>query len=269
MLEMMTTTPHLRWRMPALTMRVSRNEGQNIQPSAPSQSWSDDSSRAGVPPPALFTRMSIWPNACSALLTSSLQPASVETSAATGSTVPPSARISRVASSRVSWVRPLSTTRAPSRASATADALPSPRLEPVMTATLSRKPRSMRVRVRSRVGILWAGEGAQPLGAQRRAKAVRDESGACAEALDALQDRLQAFHGHPRPLARWQLLELLDRRFDRQRQVGRQCPNEVDQRQGALAGQHAIPGLQPHAVHVGDRRGRIAQLRVFEERGID
>src|SRR5919202_2772150 len=140
----MTITPQRRWRMPGATMRLRRSDGKTIQSTAALHSESGAARLAREPPPALLTRMSTCPNAPMAPSTRRRQPDSVVTSAAIASTVPPAARISSAVACSVLSVRPLRTTRAPSCASADADALPSPRLEPVTIATRFFSPRSIR-----------------------------------------------------------------------------------------------------------------------------
>src|SRR5579864_4119201 len=158
--------------MPGATRRDKRSDGHSIQSIILDQSASGALSPLGEPPPALLTRMSIWPKACCARSTSSLQPASVLTSATTASTVLPAARSSAAVSSSVAWVRPFSTTRAPSAASALAAALPKPRLEPVTIATLPFNPRSMLV-LCSPEGTHCGGEADGPLREVRSALALR------------------------------------------------------------------------------------------------
>src|SRR5262245_42381740 len=77
--------------------------------------------------------------------TSASQPLAPARSAATPSTSAPgtSARICASAPSTRAWVRPLTTTRAPSAASSRAVANPMPAVEPVTTARLPVSPRSM------------------------------------------------------------------------------------------------------------------------------
>ena len=83
----MTIAPQRRSRMPGATMRLRRNDGQNIQSTIALHSESGEARRARLPPPALLTRMSTWPNARIAPSTRSAQPDSVVTSAAIGSVV--------------------------------------------------------------------------------------------------------------------------------------------------------------------------------------
>src|SRR5438105_5031536 len=145
----MMTTPERRSRMPGATSRVRRRDGHKVQSMASFQSESGAIRLSALPPPTLLTRMSTGPKACCAFSTSKAQPASVRTSPSTGSTTPPACRSSAVVSSSELSVRPLSTTCAPSAASAAAVALPSPRLEPVTIATRLRKPRSIATRLRA------------------------------------------------------------------------------------------------------------------------
>src|ERR1041385_1610009 len=73
-----------------------------------------------------------------------LRPSAVVTSPVTAVTLTPSARISSAVRSSVSRVRDMMVMSTPSRASAVAAALPSPRLAPVSNALRPRMPRSMR-----------------------------------------------------------------------------------------------------------------------------
>src|SRR5258707_3674012 len=68
--------------------------------------------------------------------TSALQPAAVETSAATPRTLAPgtSLAIAATAASTLAWVRPLTATVAPAEASPLAMAWPMPEVEPVTSA---------------------------------------------------------------------------------------------------------------------------------------
>jgi hypothetical protein len=93
----------------------------------------------GRRPSALFTRMSGSGQASSA----ALRPSGVVISAATGVTVAPSVRISAAVRSSASRFRATIVTATPSRASAIAQARPSPRLAPLSSAFRPAIPRSM------------------------------------------------------------------------------------------------------------------------------
>src|SRR5437764_2841829 len=97
--------------------------------------------------PALFTRMSRWPNASIACCTSAPPPLQVATSWELGVAVPPASLISATASEAIVESRSLTTTRAPSLARSRAWPRPMPPPAPVTTATLpARSP------TRSRLG---------------------------------------------------------------------------------------------------------------------
>ena len=105
-------------------------------------------SRAPVtsPPgwPALFTRMSIRPNAATVASMRASTRSARRTSVTRGTIRRPvSWASSLAASSRTSWVRAQMATSAPSRASSSATALPIPLLPPVINATFPPSSRSM------------------------------------------------------------------------------------------------------------------------------
>ena len=85
--------------------------------------------------PALFTRISILPNASTALSIRFSQAALSEMSVGTARTVPPSAFILSATALRGSIRRADITTVAPSFANASAVASPTPEFAPVITAT--------------------------------------------------------------------------------------------------------------------------------------
>ena len=93
----------------------------------------------GVGPPELVTRMSSFPRASAASFTNCVHSASLERSTTDARTVAlgTSARMRRAASVTRAWSREQITTDAPSRASSSAQAYPSPWLE---AATMADRP---------------------------------------------------------------------------------------------------------------------------------
>src|SRR5579871_6678502 len=97
-----------------------------------------------LPAPALLIRMSAPPSSFSAASTIASTPAGVATSAASATTFTSAAAlISARAAARRSPSRAAMSTCTPSPASALATARPIPTLPPLITATLSRNPRSI------------------------------------------------------------------------------------------------------------------------------
>ena len=102
----------------------------------------DSNGPAGGPPP-FVTRMSMRPNLRVAASTIRATSAGLLTSPVIASTSPPCARIASAVPCNAASPRAHTTTRAPSRASSSATARPSPRLDAATSATLPPRPRSI------------------------------------------------------------------------------------------------------------------------------
>src|SRR5215471_159295 len=141
-----TIRPHRFARMCGTTARTKRTKFSVITSNARRQSSSAKS--ANLPsagPPELLTRTSTPPKCPAVSATTLLMPSEVVRSAGTASTsAPVSRRISPAAACRSASVRAQIVTRAPSRASASAHALPRPLLDAATSATLPFSPRSTR-----------------------------------------------------------------------------------------------------------------------------
>ena len=132
---MNTIRPQLRFSMPGISARESRTPDMTLISKKRSQSSSGMSKKDfGSKTPALFTRMSAEPRA----LTSAAQPAAVERSAATPSTLASGWADFSFSSAALTLasLRPLITTRAPQLARPRAMAWPMPAVEPVTIAVL-------------------------------------------------------------------------------------------------------------------------------------
>jgi hypothetical protein len=131
-------------RMCGLTSRTKRTKLSVTVSSAASQSSSLRSSKLPiVGPPELSTSTSTPPKRSTVAATTPAIPSAVRRSAgAVRTSACVSRRISSAAASRSAAVRAHSVTRAPSRASASADALPSPLLDAATIATFPPSPRS-------------------------------------------------------------------------------------------------------------------------------
>src|SRR6059036_3944853 len=162
---MLTMRPKRRAIMPS-TVALMRRIGVIIFASTARIHVSRSQSRKspGGGPPALLTRMSGAGHAVS----SAARPASVVTSPATAVTrTPVASRISFAAASSASFVRAISVRLTPSRASDTAHALPSPRLDAQTIAFRPRMPRSILARLLERPPDRLSLRGAH--GGERRA----------------------------------------------------------------------------------------------------
>src|SRR5438477_3538089 len=128
------------------TRRVSRTADMSVSSNALAHASSPRSSkRPGGGPPAFTKRMSIVPWAAWAVRTNVSQPSRVERSAATGSVVllPVERAMSSAAFVIAASSRLHIATFAPSRATSSATARPSPFEAAATSATLPRRPRSM------------------------------------------------------------------------------------------------------------------------------
>src|SRR6266851_4839641 len=145
----MMIAPPPRCFMCGTARREARIAGKSVSSNAACHSASVVPSRAEpAARPTLLTRTSRPPNVSTARLMTSWMPGAVDTSACTVAIMPgrfAAASTSSAASASCSPPRAQSTTRQPSATSARALARPSPRLEPVMTATLSVRPKSIRL----------------------------------------------------------------------------------------------------------------------------
>src|SRR6266545_67923 len=143
----MMIAPPPRCFMCGTAMRDARIAGKSVSSNAACHSASVVPSRSEpAARPTLFTRTSRPPNASTAVVITSSIPGAVETSAWTvlimfGRFA--AASTSSAASASCSPPRAQMRTRQPSATRARALARPSPRLEPVTTATLSVRPRSI------------------------------------------------------------------------------------------------------------------------------
>src|ERR1700722_794760 len=126
------------------TSRTNRTKFSVMTSNACRQSSSVRSAnRPCAGPPELLTRTSTPPNRSAVAATTLLMSAALVRSAGTASTsAPVSSLISCAAACRSASVRAQIVTRAPSRASASADALPRPLLAAPTSATLPFSPRS-------------------------------------------------------------------------------------------------------------------------------
>src|SRR5712692_565066 len=141
---MLTIRPPPRFFMWGMTRRDMRTAPMTLRSQSACQvSSSTFSKAAAAEVPALLRRMSTPPHCATTALTSPSQSAARLTSATWASTCPLVVfRISSAAWSRCSLRRAQMATRAPSAASFSAAARPSPSLPPVMMATLPFSPRS-------------------------------------------------------------------------------------------------------------------------------
>ena len=138
------TRPHRFSRMCGTTARTKRTKF-SVTTSNPCRQSSSvrSANRPSAGPPELLTRTSTPPNRSTVAVTTLSMPAAVVRSAGTASTsLPVCPLMSAAAASRSAFVLAQIVTRAPSRASARADALPRPRLDAPTTATLPASPRS-------------------------------------------------------------------------------------------------------------------------------
>ncbi len=134
-----------RWRrMWGTTSRTKRTKFSVTTSNARRQSSSVKSANLPLAgPPELLTSTSTPPNRSAVAATTLWMPAALVRSAGTASTSAPVSRlISAAAASRSASVRAQTVTRAPSRASASAEALPRPLLDAATSATLPDSPRS-------------------------------------------------------------------------------------------------------------------------------
>jgi hypothetical protein len=125
--------PQLRLSMPGMQARANRTPDITLTSTKRIQSSTGISKNPlGSKMPALLMRMSTSGSAA----TSALQPAAVETSAATPRTLALGTTfvIAATAASTLAWVRPLTTTVVPAEASPLAMAWPMPEVEPVTSA---------------------------------------------------------------------------------------------------------------------------------------
>src|ERR687884_564235 len=156
---MLTMRPPPRARMCGSTAREQRICANSLMSrSACHCSSLSVSKLPGVARPALLTRRSIPPKRSTAAATKRSMSSRFVTSATSASAARPHARpISAPAASISAWLREQIATSAPSRASSSAMACPSPLLPPVTRATLPCKPSSIDDSLRH--GIVLGGIG--------------------------------------------------------------------------------------------------------------
>src|SRR5260221_9744756 len=136
-------------RIWGITWRLNRTVLRKLSSKADCQAESSkDSNLLKGGPPALFTRMSIFPNSFTAAPTKAAAASGCSTSTGMASTRPfPSARISAAVASRTVELRAPMTMSAPSAASRVAQALPRPLLAASTRAVFPFSCRSMVVKI--------------------------------------------------------------------------------------------------------------------------
>jgi hypothetical protein len=131
------------WRMRAAASCAQWKQPVRFVLSVRCQSWSPHSAAARtISTAALLTRTSMPPNVATVRSMSSAQLRRSVTSTATPSARPPAPEILAATSSASSRLRAQVTTAAPAAASPSAIARPSPRPEPVTTATLPERAKA-------------------------------------------------------------------------------------------------------------------------------